>query len=128
MSDFLDCHHLGQPMTIAFDMVAPRNPRVRSASGPPTTASLLNRIQKPPLLDRLSRDDSSIKTPSGPYVPFLPQSICNVLIDFIDAAEDHRRQDLPEPVNALQPTPMALAQNRPADQRSRRPQKSWTRN
>lgn len=44
----------------------PRAPR-RSASVP-TSASLLNRIQKPPLADRLSRDDSTIKAPSGPYV------------------------------------------------------------
>ncbi|EDR08195.1 uncharacterized protein LACBIDRAFT_297588 [Laccaria bicolor S238N-H82] len=54
----------GQPMEIVFDALPPRNPR-RSASVP-STSSLLNRIQKPPLVDRLSRDDSSIKTPSGP--------------------------------------------------------------
>lgn len=53
----------GQPMSIEFDSMPPRQPRVRSASVP---ASLINRIQKPPLLDRLSRDDSSVKTPSGP--------------------------------------------------------------
>ncbi|KAG6919844.1 hypothetical protein DXG01_000349 [Tephrocybe rancida] len=52
----------GQPMTITFDTLPPRQPR-RSASVP---TSLINRIQKPPLLDRLSRDDSSVKTPSGP--------------------------------------------------------------
>ncbi|KAF5379231.1 hypothetical protein D9615_005863 [Tricholomella constricta] len=52
----------GQPMSIAFDTMPPREPR-RSASVP---ASLINRIQKPPLLDRLSRDDTSVKTPSGP--------------------------------------------------------------
>ncbi|KAG6833029.1 hypothetical protein H0H93_013404, partial [Arthromyces matolae] len=51
----------GQPMTITFDTMPPRQPRRASA---PT--SLINRIQKPPLLDRLSKDDSSIKTPSGP--------------------------------------------------------------
>ena len=44
----------------------PRAPR-RSASVP-TSTSLLNRIQKAPLADRLSRDDSVIKAPSGPYV------------------------------------------------------------
>jgi hypothetical protein len=52
-------------MSIAFDTMPPRAPR-RSASAP--TASLLNRIQKPPLVERLSRDDSTIKAPSGPYV------------------------------------------------------------
>ncbi|TFK32027.1 hypothetical protein BDQ12DRAFT_739648 [Crucibulum laeve] len=53
--------HLCQPMAIAFDTLPPRNPR-RSSSVP----TLLNRIQKPPLLDRLSRDDTTIKAPSGP--------------------------------------------------------------
>ena len=53
-------------MSIAFDTMAPRAPR-RSASVP-TSASLLNRIQKPPLAERLSQDDSTIKAPSGPYV------------------------------------------------------------
>ncbi|RDB29947.1 THO complex subunit 4-A [Hypsizygus marmoreus] len=52
----------GQPMSIAYDTLPPRQPR-RSASAP---TSLLNRIQKPPLLDRLSRDDVNVKTPSGP--------------------------------------------------------------
>ncbi|KAF8068841.1 hypothetical protein FPV67DRAFT_1092872 [Lyophyllum atratum] len=52
----------GQPMSIAFDTMPPRQPR-RSASVP---ASLINRIQKPPLSERLSRDDSTVKTPSGP--------------------------------------------------------------
>ena len=58
-------------MSIDFDTMPPRAPR-RSASVP-TSASLLNRIQKPPLVERLSRDDSIIKAPSGPYVlSFLP--------------------------------------------------------
>lgn len=51
-------------MSIAFDTMPPRAPR-RSAS-----TSLLNRIQKPPLVERLSQDDSTIKAPSGPYVTF----------------------------------------------------------
>ena len=55
-------------MLIVFDNVPPRAPR-RSASVP-TSASLLNRIQKPPLAERLSRDDSTIKAPSGPYVHY----------------------------------------------------------
>jgi THO complex subunit 4 len=54
----------GQPMSIDFDTMPPRAPR-RSASVP-TSASLLNRIQKPPLVERLSQDDSIIKAPSGP--------------------------------------------------------------
>ncbi|KAL0959697.1 hypothetical protein HGRIS_011392 [Hohenbuehelia grisea] len=47
----------GQPMEIAFDKSVTR----RSASEPngPTTASLLNRIQKQPLLERLSNADKS---------------------------------------------------------------------
>jgi len=49
-------------MSIAYDTMPPRQPR-RSASMP---TSLLNRIQKPPLLDRLSQDDAHIKTPAGP--------------------------------------------------------------
>ncbi|KAJ6487783.1 hypothetical protein C8R45DRAFT_256549 [Mycena sanguinolenta] len=52
----------GQPMSIAFDVTPPRQPRVRSSSAP-STSSLLNRIQKPPLLDRLSggsKDDSAL--------------------------------------------------------------------
>jgi len=56
----------GQPMSIAFDTMLPlgvRNAR-RSVNTP--ASSLLNRIQKPPLLERLSRGDSKIKTPSGP--------------------------------------------------------------
>ena len=60
-------------MSITFDKMPPRAPR-RSASVP-TTASLLNRIQKPPLAERLSRDDSTIKAPSGPYVILLRFSI-----------------------------------------------------
>ncbi|KAG6828701.1 hypothetical protein H0H87_001114, partial [Tephrocybe sp. NHM501043] len=57
----------GQPMTIGFDTAQPPRAPRRSASVP---TSLLNRIQKAPLLDRLSRDDSTIKKsstpPSGP--------------------------------------------------------------
>jgi len=57
----------GQPMSIAFDTMPPRAPR--RATSAPTSASLLNRIQKPPLAERLSQDDSTIKAikaPSGP--------------------------------------------------------------
>ncbi|PFH50617.1 hypothetical protein AMATHDRAFT_144697, partial [Amanita thiersii Skay4041] len=45
----------GQPMSIAYDTVPPR--ARRSASAP--NQSLLNRIQKPALLERLSRDDAA---------------------------------------------------------------------
>ncbi|KDQ58567.1 hypothetical protein JAAARDRAFT_155101 [Jaapia argillacea MUCL 33604] len=52
----------GQPMSISFDTVPPpmtRKPR-RVVSDP---SSLISRIQKPALLDRLSRDDSGVKVP-----------------------------------------------------------------
>lgn len=57
-------------MSIAYDTMAPRAPRPRATSAP-TTASLLNRIEKPPLAERLSVDDSSVKIPSAPYVQAL---------------------------------------------------------
>ena len=47
----------GQPMSIAFEAAAPA-PKRRAASVP---ASLLNRIEKAPLLNRLSRDDAHVK-------------------------------------------------------------------
>lgn len=50
----------GQPMSIAYDSGPPRTTR-RVASAP---GSLLNRIQKPALADRLSQDDSSTMTVS----------------------------------------------------------------
>ncbi|KAF8889595.1 hypothetical protein BD779DRAFT_1520008 [Infundibulicybe gibba] len=49
---------IGQPMSIAYEPQTPRQPR-RAASAP--TSSLINRIQKAPLLDRLSRDDTHVK-------------------------------------------------------------------
>ncbi|KAJ6627966.1 hypothetical protein B0H10DRAFT_1992943 [Mycena sp. CBHHK59/15] len=52
----------GQPMAVAFDTTVPRD---RAASAP-TTSSLLNRIQKAPLLDRLSKDDSAVPRAAGP--------------------------------------------------------------
>ena len=51
-------------MSIVYDVPPPR-PAKRSASAP---QSLLNRIQKPPLLDRLSHDDISVKAPAAPSV------------------------------------------------------------
>ncbi|KAF8635400.1 hypothetical protein AX15_000400 [Amanita polypyramis BW_CC] len=62
----------GQPMSIVYDTMPPR-PIKRSASAP---QSLLNRIQKPPLLDRLSRDDAAIKaafTSKGAIGPIRPR-------------------------------------------------------
>jgi len=55
----------GQPMTIAFD-TTPQHPRQsrRAVSAP---HSLINRIQKPPLADRLSSDDLQVRdSSSGP--------------------------------------------------------------
>ncbi len=54
-------------MTITFDTLPPRNPR--RATSAPTTSSLLNRIQKPPLLDRLGVDEPNPKK-AAPCVPF----------------------------------------------------------
>nr|GAT51596.1 predicted protein [Mycena chlorophos] len=50
----------GQPMSIGYD----EPPRARSISAP-TTSTLLSRIQKPPLLDRLSKDDINTKPARG---------------------------------------------------------------
>ncbi|PPQ96837.1 hypothetical protein CVT26_006006 [Gymnopilus dilepis] len=62
----------GQPMSITYDTFnPPRAPRAphRAASAPSTT-SLLNRIEKPPLVERISsKDDTNTPTaaiPSGP--------------------------------------------------------------
>jgi len=54
----------GQPMSIAYDSGPPRAAR-RIASAP---SSLLNRIQKPALADRLTQDDLST-TPNAPRSP-----------------------------------------------------------
>jgi len=55
----------GQPMSIVYDTMIPHAVRMtRRASAPPS--SLIDRVQKPPLLNRLSRDDTSVKTPTGP--------------------------------------------------------------
>ncbi|GAV99840.1 RNA-binding domain-containing protein [Lentinula edodes] len=53
----------GQPMTITFDTGGPRQSR-RAVSAP--HSSLINRIQKPPLADRLSSDDIQVKDSAGP--------------------------------------------------------------
>jgi len=54
----------GQPMSISY-YVAPRAPR-RTVSDPSTMArSLLNRVEKPPLAERLTKEEADA-TPSGP--------------------------------------------------------------
>ena len=56
-----------QPMSITFDSASPRNQGRRVVSAP----SLLNRIQKPPLLDRLSKGQQvQSKNPAPSYVSF----------------------------------------------------------
>ncbi|KAF5336196.1 hypothetical protein D9611_006187 [Ephemerocybe angulata] len=56
----------GQPMSIKIASRPPIAPR-RIASAPPSTLSLLNRIEKPPLLARVARDDTDAsRTPTGP--------------------------------------------------------------
>ncbi|KAK0203573.1 hypothetical protein DFS33DRAFT_1474777 [Desarmillaria ectypa] len=57
----------GASMSITFDTLPPRNPR--RATSAPTTSTLLNRIQKPPLLDRLGLDGPNPKK-AGPCVAF----------------------------------------------------------
>ncbi|TFL01628.1 hypothetical protein BDV98DRAFT_655962 [Pterulicium gracile] len=52
----------GQPMHVVYDTPPPAK---RSISGP-STASLLNRVQKPALLDRLSKDDMSVPKSKAP--------------------------------------------------------------
>ncbi|KAJ8081899.1 hypothetical protein PM082_024593 [Marasmius tenuissimus] len=51
----------GQPMSITYDSGPPRPPR-RAVSG----SALINRIQRPPLKERLAADDSEIKESTGP--------------------------------------------------------------
>ncbi|KAJ3726577.1 hypothetical protein EV361DRAFT_272849 [Lentinula raphanica] len=53
----------GQPMTIAYDTSGPRQTR-RAVSAP--QSSLISRIQKGPLADRLASDDIQLKEFSGP--------------------------------------------------------------
>ncbi|KAJ3559390.1 hypothetical protein NM688_g378 [Phlebia brevispora] len=48
----------GQPMTIEFHTAPPTRPQVRRSTSAP---SLINRIQKPPLLDRLSQKNTKSK-------------------------------------------------------------------
>ncbi|KAL6306367.1 hypothetical protein BKA93DRAFT_774322 [Sparassis latifolia] len=52
----------GQPMSIAFHAGAPHRPRQNRAASAPS--SLLNRIQKPPLLDRLGGKGAKSQAPA----------------------------------------------------------------
>ena len=45
----------GQPMDISYHVT----PRPRRTTSAPSTLSLLNRIEKPPLLERLAKDDTA---------------------------------------------------------------------
>ena len=117
---------VGQPMSITFDKMPPRAPR-RSASVP-TTASLLNRIQKPPLVERLSRDDSTIKAPSGPYVillrfSILPYVFLSLLLDAL-LQEDPSVTDLLVMVVVITPTSLV----HPKDLKSQRPPQNSIKN
>jgi THO complex subunit 4 len=42
-------------MTVVYDAM-----QIKRVASAPSTASLLNRVQKPPLLERLSKDDTSL--------------------------------------------------------------------
>ena len=56
---------LDQPMSIAYDTAPPPGKGTRRNASSP---SLLNRIEKPPLLDRLSKTDIKSKPAPAPYV------------------------------------------------------------
>ncbi|KAK0470488.1 hypothetical protein IW261DRAFT_1003729 [Armillaria novae-zelandiae] len=90
----------GQAMSITFDTLPPRNPR--RATSAPTTSSLLNRIQKPPLLDRLGVDEPNPKkaatgpvrskpnrkvAPKGPKKPRTAEDLDKELDAFMGDAE-----------------------------------------
>lgn len=73
-------------MTVIYEM----RPSRRAVSAP--HSSLINRIQKPPLADRLSSDDSQIRDSSGPYV-FLRIHTSKPFIHYVIV--DPLAQDLP---------------------------------
>ncbi|KAF8437999.1 hypothetical protein L210DRAFT_3545179 [Boletus edulis BED1] len=63
----------GQPMEITFDSAPPR--RVRSASMPGlSTASLLNRIERPSLAERLGSGEDVKQSTAGPIRARAPRS------------------------------------------------------
>lgn len=108
----------GQPMEIAFDTAPPR--RVRSASMPGiSTGSLLNRIERPSLAERLASGQNS-KQPTT-YVPLSPVKR-RVLTCFHIARVPFARDHL-----GLQEVLSPRGQ-RLGDRRVQRPkqQKSWT--
>ncbi|KAG8216924.1 hypothetical protein J3R82DRAFT_7200 [Butyriboletus roseoflavus] len=55
----------GQPMEIAFDTAPPRRPRSASTPGV-STASLLNRIERPSLAERLGSGEDSRRSTTAP--------------------------------------------------------------
>src|SRR6266511_3163076 len=74
LSDFRLVASTGQPMTISY-YTAPRAPRRIVSAPSSTTRSLLNKVEKPPLSDRLTKEEADAKLPSGPQVVF-PQIFC----------------------------------------------------
>lgn len=86
-------------MTITYDAPAPRR-----AVSAPTSLSLLNRIQKPPLASRLGSDDSSVKTSDGPYVYLLHQLLSLIGLLFSGAIRSRPRRG-PKAPAAVAPRP-----------------------
>lgn len=116
-------------MSIDFDTMPPRAPR-RSASVP-TSASLLNRIQKPTLVERLSRDDSAIKAPSGPYVHSFSPSFdfrlpCLFSLSDVHLQEGRSVTDLLVVAEVVVPTPISRVD--PKVLKSPRPPQSSIKN
>jgi hypothetical protein len=100
-------------MSIAYDSGPPRTTR-RVASAP---GSLLNRIQKPALADRLSQDDSSTTTVST-YV------LCLLLYDPLNTHEPFDLKEEPQGRSVLDEVEQGLL---PGAQRNRRRQRIWIR-
>lgn len=98
-------------MSIAYDSGPPRTAR-RVASAP---SSLLNRIQKPALADRLSQDDSSTTTVST-YV------FCPPLYDLLSIHEPLDFKEKPQGRSVLNEVEQDLL---PEAQRNRRRQRTW---
>lgn len=68
---------IGQPMEISYQ-AAPRPRRTTSA---PSTLSLLSRIEKPPLLERLAKDDTATVSDKK-CVPTLFSILAQIVIHF----------------------------------------------
>src|ERR1700735_5514376 len=100
-------------MSIAYDSGPPRTAR-RVASAP---SSLLNRIQKPALADRLSQDDSST-TAASEYV------LCLVLYELLGTDEASCSEEEKQDRSVLDEVGRDLL---PGPRRNRRPRKIWIR-